>query len=476
MAYTRLFTILVFHALALTAVAVNPIMIKGNHFLDSVTNERFVIVGLAYQPNGEAGYDPRSGRDTLTDAKACLRDATSMQKLGINTIRVYNLNPYLNHDLCVSTFNAAGIYLALDVNSPFPGESINRLKPHESYHSGKCYLTRITSMVDAFMNYPNLLLFFAGNEVVNDVRSAKVSPPYMRAVQRDLKQYVRNHANRTIPIGYSASDDPLRLAMHRYLSCGDDEDSRADFFGLNSYQWCHGSDWGTSGYQRLVDNYYETPIPIFFSEYGCNTRRPRSFSEVGVLYGERMASVWSGGIIYEYTEERSGYGLVKLNRNGDVSLSKEYDNLRTQYNAINFTRIGEYEPTVQLPVVCSASEILDRDAVKNKFNFSFDLPPNPAPHIIHKNYTAKNKNTGGLVKLNSLVSPYKIFSSSGTEITNMELKVLVDTPNEPEGNNETESESQDQAPDNQSNADIGIFQPSSSLGILILLVYLFFNQ
>jgi len=52
---------------------VNPIVIKGNHFLDSKTNERFVLVGLAYQPKGEAGYDPRSGRDTLTDGQACLR-------------------------------------------------------------------------------------------------------------------------------------------------------------------------------------------------------------------------------------------------------------------------------------------------------------------------------------------------------------------------------------------------------------------
>lgn len=37
--------------------------------------------------------------------------------LGINTIRVYNLNPYLNHDECASIFNAAGIYLALDVRN-----------------------------------------------------------------------------------------------------------------------------------------------------------------------------------------------------------------------------------------------------------------------------------------------------------------------------------------------------------------------
>ncbi|KAF8417063.1 Glucanosyltransferase-domain-containing protein [Tirmania nivea] len=460
------------YGFALLSTAVNPIVIKGNHFLDSKTNERFVLVGLAYQPKGESGYDPRSGRDTLTDGQACLRDAIVMQKLGINTIRVYNLNPYLNHDECASAFNAAGIYLALDINSPFPGESINRINPQESYNPG--YITRSTAMVDAFSGYSNLLLFFAGNEVVNDIRSAKASPPYMRAVQRDLKQYIRNHANRTIPVGYSASDDPLRLSMHRYLSCGNDEDSRADFYGLNSYEWCHGSDWGTSGYQKLIDSFDKSPIPIFFSEYGCNAHRPRSFTEVGVLYGERMANSWSGGIIYEYSEERSGYGLVTLSKNGDIKLTKEYDNLRAQYRKIDFTQVAGYKPTIQERQTCSAANILDQDALKNKFNYSFDLPKNPAPHFIYKNYTSTVKG-GRLLELSSYRTSSKVLSSAGEELTDLELKITVDTPNTPLAHNDSDLADEDQE-DNKNEADTGLFQPSSSLGILITLIYLFISQ
>ena len=86
----------------------------------------------------------------------------------------------------------------------------------------------------------------------------------LQAVQRDLKQYIRNHANRTIPVGYSASDDRLRRTMHRYLSCGIDNDSRADFYGLNSYEWCSTSTWETSGYQKLVDSFNESPVPSTF--------------------------------------------------------------------------------------------------------------------------------------------------------------------------------------------------------------------
>jgi 1,3-beta-glucanosyltransferase GAS3 len=60
-----------------------------------------------------------------------------MQILGINTIRVYNLDPDLNHDECASIFNAAGIYMALDVNSPLVGESLDPSQPWTTYY-GEC--------------------------------------------------------------------------------------------------------------------------------------------------------------------------------------------------------------------------------------------------------------------------------------------------------------------------------------------------
>lgn len=77
-----------------------------------------------YQPGGSAGFKPESGIDPLSNGTECLRDAALMQQLGVNAIRVYNLDPALNHDDCASIFNAVGIYLILDVNSPLPGESL----------------------------------------------------------------------------------------------------------------------------------------------------------------------------------------------------------------------------------------------------------------------------------------------------------------------------------------------------------------
>lgn len=86
------------------AAAVPAIDVKGNYFVNNATGDRYQIVGVAYQPGGSAGYDLSS--DPLSDKDSCIRDAALMQVLGVNAIRVYNVNPDLNHDECASIFNA----------------------------------------------------------------------------------------------------------------------------------------------------------------------------------------------------------------------------------------------------------------------------------------------------------------------------------------------------------------------------------
>jgi hypothetical protein len=107
-----------------------------------------------------------------------------MQQLGINTIRVYNVNPTTNHDLCASIFNEVGIYMLIDVNSPLPEQSIDRSAPQNSYND--IYLLHVFSVVQAFMGYDNVLGFFAGNEVMNDAKSGAIDPPYVRVRIRHI--------------------------------------------------------------------------------------------------------------------------------------------------------------------------------------------------------------------------------------------------------------------------------------------------
>jgi hypothetical protein len=114
--------------------------------------------------------------DPLSNGTVCLRDAAVLQQLGVNTIRVYNVDPAADHDLCASIFNTAGIYMIIDVNSP--QQSIDRSAPWTSYTED--YVTRIFGVVEAFKGYPNTMAFFAANEVMNDVPTGGSDPPYIR--------------------------------------------------------------------------------------------------------------------------------------------------------------------------------------------------------------------------------------------------------------------------------------------------------
>ena len=66
--------------------AVHPVVVRGQDFVDSVTNQRLMIIGVDYQPGGQAGYKPQEAKDVLTNADVCLRDATILQRLGVRKI------------------------------------------------------------------------------------------------------------------------------------------------------------------------------------------------------------------------------------------------------------------------------------------------------------------------------------------------------------------------------------------------------
>ncbi|EKG16694.1 Glycolipid anchored surface protein GAS1 [Macrophomina phaseolina MS6] len=412
--------------LASAAAAVNTLEISGQDFVDPKTNKRFYVIGVDYQPGGQAGYNEESGKDPLTDADACLRDAAIMQQLGINTIRVYNVDPNGDHDQCASIFNYVGIYMMLDVNSPLAGESIDRSNPSSSYNAN--YLERVFKMVEAFKNYPNTLAFFGANEIINDIDSSKDNPPYIRAVQRDLKQYIKNNADRTIPVGYSAAQvQEVLQDTWEYLQCaidGDEDDmSRSDFFGLNSYSWCGGdATFSSSGYSDLVDMFKNSSIPVFFSEYGCNEVQPRVFDEVQALYGENMTSL-SGGLVYEYTQEEADYGLVVVNDNGTVTLRTDFDNLQKQFNKLDISLIQSKNETGSTitPPKCAKS-LIDDDT----FGADWDIPDTPTKAADWIKNGVSDANVGKIVDVSATAVPVAIYGTDGSEISNLKISKVAD--------------------------------------------------
>ena len=154
---------------------------------------------------------------------------------------------------------AAGIYLAVDVNTPL--YSINRGNPGPSYNAE--YLQSVFATVDAFAGYSNTLLFFSGNEVINDDNTTDCAP-YVKAVTRDIKQYRNSRGYRAIPVGYSAADvDSNRYELAEYMNCGT-ADQRSDFFAFNDYSWCDPSSFTTSGWSQKVQQYSNSSIPILY--------------------------------------------------------------------------------------------------------------------------------------------------------------------------------------------------------------------
>ena len=244
---------------------------------------------------------------------------------------------------------AAGIYLALDVNTP--KYSINQDSPAKSYNAE--YLQSLFATIDEFAKYTNTLLFFSGNEVINSVPTS-ASAPYVKAVTRDMKQYIGNRKYRPIPVGYSAADiDDNRVEAAHYFNCGTN-DERSDFFAFNDYSWCDPSSFSTSTWEQKVQAFSNYSIPIFLSEYGC-VKTARKFEEVATLYGTQMTPVYSGGLVYEYSKEgtappQSKYGLVDVSGSSLQELP-DFSSLQSAFSGTPIpTGDGGYKSTGQASI------------------------------------------------------------------------------------------------------------------------------
>ncbi|KAJ2721805.1 1 3-beta-glucanosyltransferase gel4 [Coemansia sp. Benny D115] len=329
---------------ATTVYAIDPIVIKGSKFFNKRTGEQFFFKGVAYQPRlGFTGDNP----DPLADTVGCKRDVELFKDLGINSIRVYEVDYNKNHDTCMKLLEDAGIYLLLDM--PSPKYSINRAQPYWDHD----LMSHWAAKVDAFSKYPNLVAWIAGNEVAND-KDTTPSAAFVKAAVRDMKAYLKSKGL-TTPVGYADNDDmDIRMNLINYFNCGDEE-SRADFYGINIYRWCGDeTDFKTSGYADVTKNMTDYTIPSLLTEFGCNVIRPRTFPDVKSLFGSDMSGTFSGGIMYEFTEEDNNYGIVKVSYGkSNVEKTEDYDNFKKAYAAVNpkGVKMADYKPAGK-PSVC----------------------------------------------------------------------------------------------------------------------------
>lgn len=219
--------------------------------------------------------------------------------------------------------------------------------------------------MDAFHKYDNVLGFFLGNENIA-TNGASLGAPFIKAAARDMKAYRDSKNYRKIPIGYSAADiKELRPMLQDYLTCGGNTSETIEFYGLNSYSWCDPSDYERSTYNELQKHAADFPIPIFFTETGCNVPGPRLWEDQNAIFGEDMIHDWSGAIIYEWIQEQNNYGIINYGppagdptrndgtvfdnwtRKGTPTpVSPDFDNLKAKWASLNPTGVNraDYDP------------------------------------------------------------------------------------------------------------------------------------
>lgn len=249
-----------------------------------------------------------------------------------------------------------------------------------------------------------------------------------------------------MPIGYSAADyRDVLVDTANYISCSingttttDNINSgRSDFFGLNSYSWCGDATFVSSTYNQLAADFENTTMPIFFSEYGCNQVEPRTFTEVASLYGSNMTD-WSGGLVYEWTQESNDFGLVQVNSDGSVSILVDYVNLQTQFNNLDLSIIetSNSSATSLSLTPCNADLINVGGTVS--FDQSFALPTQPPGVSSLIKNGAPGAITGSIVSVTQTVVTVPITMYGGSVTSNLAIS-SVSSANVPTGASGTAS-------------------------------------
>ena len=317
--------------------------------------------GVAYQLTTD---------DPLLDSNQCQLDAKQMTDLGANTIRVYHVASDGDHSGCMEAFSNAGIYVFLDL------DTFSTWITEDDPMWNQTQLSSFEQVLDEFQSYTNLAGVFVGNEILTFANTSYAAP-YIKAAARDVKAYRDSKGYRPIPVGYSAADVPsLRPMLQDYLACGGNSSENVDFYSLNTYEWC-GSDssYDISGYSDLQANASGYSIPIFISETGCITVRPRTFADQGAIFTPPMDDTWSGAIIYEWIEVANDYGIVDYGpmvaatatgavggypvSGSPIPISPDFSNLKSQWATLSPSgvKLSDYSASASslTPPACPSS-------------------------------------------------------------------------------------------------------------------------
>lgn len=145
-------------------------------------------------------------------------------------------------------------------------------------------------------------------------------------------------------------------------------------------------------------------------------------------------TTFSGGLVYEYSQEQNNYGLVQINPDGSAKVRGDYDALQKQYNSLDLNLIFSHNDTASTlqPPDCSSDLLTNPN-----FDTSFDLPETPdgAQRLIKNGAGGQ---MGKIINVGNTKVQAPVQGSNGQPIQNLAIKPMQ-SANAPGGGTTTGS-------------------------------------